>query len=154
MPIACKFCGATFTRTRPDANRQNYCGLICRLMDGMERTSPSGCWLWARACFKNGYGAIRVEGKTLYAHRVSYELHRGKIPSGAFVLHRCDEPRCVNPDHLSVGTPADNVADMMHRGRNHWERWTEAQRKSWVRAILDGQKQPTSRHPSARALKG
>lgn len=65
----------------------------------------------------NGYGQIHLNGKTVYAHRVAYELAKGSIPEGMFILHSCDNRKCVNPDHLSVGTFDDNMADMVDKER-------------------------------------
>lgn len=65
----------------------------------------------------NGYGQIRQDGKTAYAHRVAYELKNGPIGNGLFVLHSCDNRKCVNPDHLSLGTFDDNMADMVGKLR-------------------------------------
>jgi hypothetical protein len=82
-----------------------------------DRTIPepnSGCWLWANFCDEAGYGRL-ARGA---AHRVSYELHKGPIPVGGCILHSCDQPSCVNPDHLRVGTRADNVGDMVKRHRS------------------------------------
>lgn len=73
----------------------------------------SDCWVWVGAKHKLGYG-LTGKGK---AHRVSWEMHCGPIPEGMSVLHRCDVRCCVNPDHLFLGTQADNVHDMMSKGR-------------------------------------
>ena len=66
----------------------------------------------------NGYGQVHVKGKTAYAHRVAWELANGPLPVGAFILHSCDNRRCVNPDHLRIGTFQDNMDDMTARFRH------------------------------------
>lgn len=82
---------------------------------------PDGCWLWTAACFGNGYGAFRTPpGEEGRAHRWAYAYFVGPIPEGLHVLHRCDIRRCVNPDHLWVGTDADNQADMTQKGRGRY----------------------------------
>jgi hypothetical protein len=87
-----------------------------------EKVDKSGeCWLWTGALASNGYGRITpVTGVSAGAHRVSYELHNGPIPKGMMVMHSCDVPSCVNPDHLSLGTAKDNMADMWTKGRGQW----------------------------------
>jgi hypothetical protein len=77
----------------------------------------SGCWLWTAACNQAGYGEISVGAERHGAHRISWELHRGKIPERMYVLHRCDNPSCVNPEHLFLGTQSDNAIDYWAKGR-------------------------------------
>lgn len=82
-----------------------------------------GCWLWTGAKKATGYGFIRVVGVGMRgAHRIAYELANGPIPEGMVVRHTCDNPRCVRPDHLIVGTVADNVRDCAERGRRFHQR--------------------------------
>lgn len=80
-----------------------------------------GCWLWTGGKSKVGYGMIR-EGRRgtplILAHRFSYELLVGPIPDGLLACHKCDVRNCVNPQHIFIGTHADNTADMMRKGRN------------------------------------
>lgn len=76
----------------------------------------SGCWEWTACHLPNGYGAFQLNGKE-GAHRVSWRIHFGDIPSGLFVCHRCDNKRCVNPEHLFLGSPSDNMVDKVSKGR-------------------------------------
>lgn len=83
-----------------------------------SKVSPSGCWEWQRACLPNGYGQISIGNqRQAYAHRVSYFVFNGPISEGLLVRHKCDNPCCVNPEHLEVGTQKDNMQDCKKRGR-------------------------------------
>lgn len=95
-----------------------------RLMDGVK-IAESGCWEWTRNKSGKGYGAISFQGKKNYAHRVSLAVFSGfDIKSPFYVMHKCDNPICVNPDHLKPGTQFDNMRDAARKGRtknmNDW----------------------------------
>lgn len=121
----CANCGAFVQRVR-----DTYCSYRCRglhlrrpiedrLWEKVDKTA--NCWLWqgSRSNFGHGYIALggRGDGR-IGVHHLSYALHIGPVPDGLWVLHRCDVPHCVNPDHLFVGTQQDNVNDMLSKGRH------------------------------------
>jgi hypothetical protein len=99
-------------------NGNSHASLSVRFFRKVDKTET--CWVWTGNTSRNGYGSIQSGGKgsaTLSAHRLSYEMHKGQIPNGYVVMHSCDNPSCVNPDHLSVGTFKENTADMIGKGR-------------------------------------
>ena len=125
---SCLTCGSAFIPKRAE---QKYCSRPCR-RNGIPRRPLAerfwekvaitrGCWLWTgRPRNAYGYGRLRLGGEhdpTTNAHRVAWLLANGPIPEGLWVLHRCDNARCVRPDHLFLGTPADNIHDMDRKGR-------------------------------------
>lgn len=89
-----------------------------RFWSYVDKLSDENCWQWLKAKYPSGYGRF---GK-LYAHRVSYELMNGKIPSGFCICHKCDNPSCVNPNHLWAGTVADNMHDRDRKGRDRFSK--------------------------------
>jgi hypothetical protein len=91
-------------------NRLDFEGKIHRL-------PKDGCWVWTGAKTEKGYGTFYTDNNRYRAHRISYELYVGEIPDGMFVCHKCDNPWCVNPAHLWIGTNADNQQDKHNKGR-------------------------------------
>lgn len=101
-----------------------------RFWNKVDIKSLHECWEWTGAKRKHGYGKIMVEDgirssgkrrqKDISAHRVSYMIHYGPIPKGFCICHTCDNPGCVNPNHLFLGTLADNNRDMRNKGRQAW----------------------------------
>lgn len=87
----------------------------------LARSAPepnTGCWLWMGATTAAGYGRLETLGKKAQAHRTAYALFVGPIPNGLLVCHKCDVRSCINPDHLFLGSAADNTRDMIRKGRD------------------------------------
>lgn len=90
------------------------------------------CWIWTASFFTNGYGQFRHGSRTDgtrkldHAHRMAYRLEVGQIPEGMLVCHKCDNKKCVNPDHLFLGTSKDNTQDMIKKGRAGLKQYSKA----------------------------
>lgn len=95
---------------------RNDAPLDQRLFDRVTKTD-SGCWNWQGASYPNGYGLITYKKRSCLTHRLAYEAVNGPIAAGLFVCHRCDNPKCINPEHLFAGTARDNHHDMRNKGR-------------------------------------
>lgn len=78
---------------------------------------PHACWEWLGSRTDAGYSQLKVKGRGVYVHRLSYEMHNGSVPEGLVVRHTCHNRTCVNPDHLETGTHEDNMSDMTRAGR-------------------------------------
>jgi hypothetical protein len=84
-----------------------------------RQRAPTDCWPWTGYTNTRGYGVIRINRRTVLAHRIAYQVERGPIPDGLFVCHHCDNPPCCNPAHLFLGTQTENMRDMISKGRGN-----------------------------------
>jgi hypothetical protein len=91
-----------------------------RFEEKIERVTESGCWVWMGASHVKGYGMVQMKNprRVTTAHRVAWELYCGTVAAGMHVLHSCDTPSCVNPNHLFLGTNDDNIRDMIKKKRD------------------------------------
>ena len=130
----CPSCGTTFFRKTNKYSHQQweemvFCSKSCaqvipeseRLINSSAVDRETGCWIWQGVFSPDGYGRLVVTAngvrKQHRTHRLSYENWKGPIPDGLMVLHDCDNPKCINPDHLRVGTHEDNMLDKVKRNR-------------------------------------
>lgn len=133
----CARCGKTFRKRERDSKSQwqerMYCSALCsnrdklvaplhlRFWDNVERSEGNRCWVWTGTKDEHGYGRLCYGGKEAKAdykaHRMSYEMRFGPISNSKVICHTCDNPSCVNPNHLFEGTQADNAKDTSRKGR-------------------------------------
>lgn len=138
----CALCGATFHRDKRNTWKHwgaaKFCSRTCSAQAGANaikarrlplaedfarwHSKGDGCWIWHGGVCKDGYGAFNYDGRSYRANRMALELAGRPVPEGMMACHHCDTPACVNPSHLYVGTPSDNVQDMLRRGRHGKQR--------------------------------
>jgi hypothetical protein len=127
--------GETKQGWTPEARNEKN---LQRLMEKIEIDESTQCWNWTGAINANGYGNFFLDGKYIAAHRASYQIHKGPIPAFNFVLHGCDNPRCINPEHLFVGTQKDNMDDMTNKNRrSQGQPHSVAIKNGWTTDVRD-----------------
>lgn len=109
--------------------------LLDKLMSRISK-AQSGCWEWTWGLSNAGYGRLGYKGKNTQASRVMWIAVHGSIPNGLWVLHRCDNPKCINPDHLFLGTRKDNIDDMVRKGRGNALRGAESNKAKLTEEIV------------------
>jgi hypothetical protein len=107
----CEFCNQEFN----EVTISKECSLKCKLLN--RKKEINGCWEWQGKISKNGYGYIQHKKKHMLTHRTSYETFIENIPFGLCVCHKCDNKKCINPEHLFLGTHKDNIQDAKEKGR-------------------------------------
>jgi hypothetical protein len=116
----CAACRQPYLRVGNGSGREGFCSAHCRFWAKVDTSGgEDACWNWtASASHDFGYGEFMLDGTKRRAHRWTYEQKVGPIPAGMYVLHKCDNPKCVNPKHLFLGTHQDNCDDMRRKGRH------------------------------------
>jgi hypothetical protein len=120
----CPSCRSDFNVSK---RKQFHCSEACRFCERVLFADADECWTWQGARHGKGYGHFKMGKLIAKAHRTAYELFWGPIPDGMQVLHTCDNPPCVNPKHLFLGTNNDNLQDRQRKGRQ-----AKGERHGWA----------------------
>ena len=158
----CVICKNTFINRSDRVAR--FCSRKCygEYLSGLKTTEErfmakiiktNTCWLWIGSRCKGGYGHFQVRKKPYIAHRLSYTLFKGPIPEGHEVCHKCDNPSCVNPEHLFTGTHSDNIQDSDRKGRREMTKGeNNCNAKLTVHEVLEIRKIYTSKLGNQKEL--
>lgn len=126
--LVCERCGLEYPAKKYQIRRkQRFCSGECRNPETPEQRfwkyvhKTESCWLWTGSKVSGRCGNCSAFSSGELAHRVSWRLHKGPIPEGLYVCHKCDNGFCVNPDHMFLGTQKDNMDDMISKGRGSWQ---------------------------------
>jgi len=129
MKVKCDNCHSVFEKKIAEVRRtkHNFCNKQCKSdyysnksLEGKYDIKADGCWEFSGSLNNSGYGVVRYEKRTQLAHRVSFKIHNQSVDiTEKCVLHACDNPCCVNPDHLFIGSHLDNMNDMRFKGRSN-----------------------------------
>lgn len=128
MIIKCSVCNQKFNKK----TIKSVCSIKCEII-AFSYINEKGCWIWKRKC-QSIYPKIRWNYKTISAHRASFEAFKRKILSNKNICHTCDNPKCVNPDHLWMGTQKQNIQDCVRKKRftgTKGLKWTESHRRNF-----------------------
>jgi hypothetical protein len=153
----CAHCGSEFSFWTGSKQRGLFCTFACyqasrgpvrERFDRNFAQQPRGCWEWTGRRNLQGYGNFSINSRKVAAHRVAWTLANGPIPAGMHVCHHCDNPPCVRPDHLFLGTAADNIRDRNVKG--HTARGERHGSRTKPEALTFGDRNGSRRHPESR----
>lgn len=139
----CKICKKEFI----PYSVSKVCSLKCRILEGCNK-SENGCWLW-KGAIGGKYGKTRWYSKTISAHKASFLVFKGEVLKGLHVCHHCDNPLCVNPEHLWLGTQKDNMRDSVLKGRFKGTlgiKWTKSWRENFLKNLHPANKKGEAHH--------